>query len=676
MIARLAGFRAAFRRSRRNFAVQLRRIWTAINEPLLDPQRYEIDKYSLTKIFTRYFLRPHWKSLLLVVVLIGIGGARQYVYAGANQYIVDDIIELDLTNPDADPEQQDTPDQAANAAAADPVPAAAVPASALPTGKTVSQKFSLLAEVAVFLIFMECVRLLFEWTAVARGIQITQKSLFRMRQNLHDKLHALPMTYHDHHSPGRLMTHLFSDAQVLSNNFVHLAQQIPPQIVSLITGLCVTFYLDTQLTFLLLLSLPAYGVTYRWIRTRLRHVARNVREREGRLNGMIANRISNFQVVKSFRRETAEAQDFLRAARPIIQGNLSRTVLRSGFQIACATITMTSLTAVLWLGALRVKDGVMSSGQLVNYYYAAATMFGPVAGLTMITSTLHQIRAVATKVVRVLDEPVTLTDPDHPIPPPESACQVRFESVTMRYQEDRPPALSDLSFTLDPGQRLCIMGPSGCGKSTIARLIARLYDPTEGVVSINGVNVRSYKMIDLRRFVGFVTQEPVVFSGTIGDNIRYGSERASMTEVVAAAQYAQIHGFITTLPERYQTLTYERGLTLSGGQKQRVSLARAILYDPKVLVLDDCTSALDADTEAKLIESFDEALLGRTAVIISHRASVALASDLVMMLDAGQQVQFGPPHDLLEVDGPFKRLYEQQSGAAWRPTGPDPSLRT
>jgi ATP-binding cassette subfamily B protein len=213
------------------------------------------------------------------------------------------------------------------------------------------------------------------------------------------------------------------------------------------------------------------------------------------------------------------------------------------------------------------------------------------------------------------------------------------------------------------------MGPSGSGKTTLAKVLARLYDPSGGAVRFDGLDIREFPLADLRKYIGFVSQEPVVFRGTIADNIRYGSGQASMHNVVAAAQHAQIHEFIERLPSRYETITHERGLTLSGGQKQRVNLARALLYDPKVLVLDDCTSALDADTEAKLVRGFEQALRDRTVVLVSHRVSIALGCDLVLMLDKGKVVQFGPPDELAQMDGPFGDLYREQLSRA-RSAGP------
>ena len=319
------------------------------------------------------------------------------------------------------------------------------------------------------------------------------------------------------------------------------------------------------------------------------------------------------------------------------------------------------MVAVLWIGALRVQSGEMSLGTLLLFYTSAGFLFVPVKGLTGLANQYHRLCAVSQKVMRVLDEPISLTDPVEPAAALTAAPEVRFENVSMRYDENRPPALRDVSFTLPAGRTLCVMGPSGSGKTTLAKLACRIYDPADGAVYLNDTDIRKFKMIDLRSTIGFVTQEPVIFDGTIAGNIRYGSEQSPEREIVTAARNAQIHDFIVRLPDQYDTLTCERGLTLSGGQKQRVNLARTLLYDPKILILDDCTSALDAETEAKLVKSFDTALKGRTAILVSHRISIALKCDYVMMLDDGRIVEFGQPQELLDNDGPFTELHDEQT---------------
>lgn len=648
----------------RNARWGLRSMWELLNEPRENADLTEYGSRPIWDLFRRYYLRRHWPSMTVALVAAAMTGIWVFVHTTAGRIIVDDIVQVQLQSQAAAPGTTLDPtlpgekrtfvlDEAHDRQGLDTRIGAK-------QGKSVDEKMRLLTWVALMMIGNEVLRHLMSLVMIERTVYAGQMVNFRLRQHLHDKLHQLPLSYHDRHSPGRLMTHLFSDVGHIQQNLNELIRQVPPYIVNIALGLVIVLMIQWRLALLVLAALPAYWGAYRWFKRRLKTVNINLREREGRLNGHIANRISSFQVVKSFVREGTESLDFLRRNRPIIRNHLSASMLNTGFGVVCSLITGTCTTLVLWLGALQVRDGKLSLGQLLMFWGAAGQLFAPIAGLTNTAGMLHRLRVLCGRVMRVLNEPVTLADPEEPMPVPTRACEIRVEHVTMKYDADRPAAIDDVSFVLPAGRKLCIMGPSGGGKSTLAKLLCRLYDPSEGEILFDGVNVRQFLTADLRKVVGFVSQEPIVFRGTIADNIRYGSEDSSDQAVVAAAQYAQIHDFIDCLPERYSTLTHERGLTLSGGQKQRVNLARALLYNPIVMVLDDCTSALDADTEARLVESFQTALRGRTAVLVSHRVSIAMGCDLVLVLAKGKAVEFGPPRELLEQDGAFAELQREQ----------------
>jgi len=493
-----------------------------------------------------------------------------------------------------------------------------------------------------------------------RIVYVAQKAQYRLRYRIYDKLHALPMSYHDEHTAGRLTTHLFSDVETVQQATIQLLRQIPMNLVMMAIGLVVIFRIDVGLSCLVMLALPAYALCYTFFHRRLKVVHENLRERQGRLNGHIANRIKHFYLVKSFCRETSEGIAFLRKARPIIRDTIAASVLNTFFTITCGIITGVCMVAVLWLGALQVRDGRMTLGTLLLFYASAGCLFTPVAGISNLASIYHRLCVVCRKVMRVLDEPIALADPVTAVPVPTEAPALRFSGVSLRYDPNRPPALRDISFVLPAGRTMCVMGSSGAGKTTLAKLACRMYDPTDGEVHLGDIDIRQFKLARLREVVGYVNQEPVIFDGTIRDNIRYGSEQSSLGQMVTAARFAQIHDHIVTLPDRYDTITAERGLTLSGGQKQRVNLARVLLYDPKLLVLDDCTSALDADTEVRLIKAFETILTGRTAMLVSHRISIAMQCDYVLVLEDGGMVEFGPPGDLLTQNGAFRTLYDEQ----------------
>lgn len=644
---------------------QLGQFWKLINEPPLNSQPTAVQTDPLFSLMKNYFVRPYLGNMILIIILSGLTATvNKFVYAWAGRYIADDIVEIHLLSQDSTSDRNVDPTQINENRrfALDNQEMRSSWTERLDSkpGKSVSEKFRLLGWLSLLLLAVILADHVGLWILQQRMIYVGQKVQFHLRHRVYQKLLSLPMSYHDGKSIGSQMTHLFSDVSGIQNASLQLFRQIPMHTVSMAIGLTIMFCIDVHLTLLVLLALPAYAVCYRWFHRRLKTTHENLRQREGRLNGHIANRISNFYLVKAFVRETFEALDFLRKGRLIVRDTLAASLLGTCFTVVCGIISGVCMVAVLWLGTLQVRSGEMTLGTLLLFYTSAGYMFAPVASLTALAGMFHRLCALSQKVMRVLDEPITLNDPAEPLAPIKKAPEIRFENVSMTYSQTHRPALSDISFSVPPGKTLCVMGASGSGKSTLAKLACRIYDPTCGRVLLDNKDIRNFKISELHKTAGLVTQEPVIFDGTIAENIRYGTDRCTPNQIVTAAQFAQIHEYIVRLPQQYETITRERGLTLSGGQKQRVNLARTLLYDPKVLVLDDCTSALDAETEAKLIESFATVLKGRTSILVSHRISIAMHCDLVMVLGEGTIMELGPPRKLLENGRTFSELYHQQ----------------
>jgi len=653
-------------------------LWALVNQSPSEELRLATDPTALGRLFHRYYFNNHWQNLLIVVVFSSTAGLAMFAYAWLAQVIADDIIEVQLLAVDqpaawaVDPAHPgeyrrfalDIPDRQ-QGSVVDRLDAR--------PGKSVDEKLALLWLVGGAILLIELVRHASQAIMMERTIYVAGNVQYRLRQTLHEKLHRLPMSYHDRHSPGRLMTHLFSDVAALQQHMTELLRNLPSSIIAMAVGLAIVLTLNVSMGLIVLVALPTYAVCYQWFRSRMQTLNENLREREGRLNAQVANRISNFQVIKSFGRETGESLAFLRRARGILQQYLGVSILDTGFVVTCGVISGTCITLILWMGTLQVRDGAMSLGHLLLFYAAAGYLFTPMATLTTLAAHQQRLRVVAGKIMRVLDEPLTLTDPRDPAAPPRETCELRFENVTHVYQPQRPAALRDITFTLPAGKRMAVMGPSGSGKSALAKLACRLYDPTEGSIRVNDIDLRDFRIADLRRLVGYVSQEAIVFSGTIAENISYGSPSARLKDLMTSAQYAQIHDFIEQLPQRYRTLTHERGLTLSGGQKQRVGLARSLLMGTPVLLLDDVTSALDAQTEQALMQGFESVLADRTVILITHRLSIARACDYVLMLDRGEMVAFGSPDELLMTDGPFAQLVKGEDMDVLTADSPDPA---
>ena len=645
-----------------------RTLWQLIQEP--PPSYYDAPKHverPVQRLWWRYFLRPFPISFIVVILAGVVGGMQPYIFVVGTAYLTDHVIELDLTA---------SPGQGAHGF--DPTRPGGherfrfdqpherrglIERLDTTAGISTDQKLDRLWRLSLVMVGASALCLLLRTVVVWITIRVGQNTQFRLRQHVHDKLNRLPMSYHDQRSPGRLLTHLFSDVQVIDTVSVTLMRTVPPAVTQLLVGLIICWVISPSLSVWVLVTLPSYALCYSWFQRRMRNVARNRREIDGKLNAHVANRLSHFQLVKAFQRETREAIEFIRQARPVLRYALAGAALNIAFIVACGLIGTMCVTIVLWRGTLLARSGVISAGELIAFHAALATLFVPVTQLANLALSYHNMRYASAKIMRLMDEPIELDDPDSEeenAQPPTSAPALCFDAISFRYHAAAPPALEDISFELPAGRRLAVMGPSGSGKSTLARLAARLYDPTSGQILLGGTDLKRFRLSHLRQALVFVAQEPIVFSGTLADNITYGAPGAGGQQIIAAAQYAQIHEYIHQLPERYRTLTHERGLTLSGGQKQRVSLARALLTDARVLILDDCTSALDAETESRLVAGFDDALEGRTTLLVTHRVSVALSCDLILMLDEGRMVEFGSPADLLEADGAFAHLAQEQ----------------
>ena len=318
--------------------------------------------------------------------------------------------------------------------------------------------------------------------------------------------------------------------------------------------------------------------------------------------------------------------------------------------------------AAAWIvGGLLAIEGRISVGEIIEFVAVVATLYAPVQRLSEVSIIYQDSMAAIERVFAVFDRMPEVRDRPGAIRLPPQRGAVEFDRVSFRYG-DGPPVLRDVSFSVAPGERVAIVGESGAGKSTLVTLIPRLYDVPEGSVRVDGVDVRGYKLRRLRQGIGIVLQETILFSGPLRENLRYGRKEASDEEIIAAARAANIHDFVASLPDGYDTMVGERGLNLSGGQRQRVSLARTILQNPRILILDEATSSLDSESENLITEALQHVMAGRTCVIIAHRLSTVMGADRILVFREGRVVEQGPHAELLERDGYYRHLFEQQFG--------------
>lgn len=490
-------------------------------------------------------------------------------------------------------------------------------------------------------------------------VRVSSGMAFDIRQALWRHLQHLSLGFHQSRPTGSLLSRLMSDIAV-SQQMINMG--ILNVLINMILGavaLTVLFSLSWELTLVVISVLPIYGFLYRKINPRLRQASRDVQEQSAVISGQAVERLAGIAVVQSFAQEREEERQFAEQAdelrgRFVRRGKLSQTLNASGtFLIEAAG----SMVYIIW--ALLALRGQMSVGQIIQFAGSAVMLYRPIRQLSQIDITFQTSMAAIERVFAIFDiTPEVKQKPDVPDRRP-TAGAVRFEDVGFAYEQGQD-VLKGLSFEVAPGQRVAIVGESGAGKSTLVTLIPRLYDVTSGAITIDGVDVRDYPIRRLRRSIGIVLQDTILFSGTVRENLRYGRKNACDKEIIEASKAANAHEFICSFPEGYDTLLGERGLTVSGGQRQRLSLARTILQDPRILILDEATSSLDSESENLITEALQRVMTGRTSLIIAHRLSTVTSADRILVMREGRIAESGWHDQLLAAGGYYSYLFGQQ----------------
>jgi ABC-type multidrug transport system fused ATPase/permease subunit len=418
-------------------------------------------------------------------------------------------------------------------------------------------------------------------------------------------------------------------------------------------------WLDWRLAGLALASVPCFLSVSIGIGHMLRPLQLRVQERTGRLAVILQESLAGIRVVKAFAREDRQARAFTSAATALSQAHLE-VASREAINLPLLTLILAlAMTLTLYIGGHQVMAGAMSLGTLVAATGYLAQFALPLRRLSWLTGMWSLCQAGALRLFEILDMVPEIHDTPRARPVPSLHGTVCFERVSFHYKA-QVPVLHDMSFTAYPGQVMALLGSTGSGKSTIAQLIPRFYDVTAGRITIDGIDVREFQLVDLRRHIGFVMQEAFLFSTTIRDNIAYGREDVDFDTVVDAAQAARAHDFIMQFPDGYDTWVGERGVTLSGGQRQRVAIARAFARNPRLLILDDATSSVDMETEFLIQQALAELMVGRTTFVIAQRLRTLKRADTILVLEDGHLVQCGTHDTLVAQPGLYQRIYDLQ----------------
>jgi ABC-type multidrug transport system fused ATPase/permease subunit len=480
---------------------------------------------------------------------------------------------------------------------------------------------------------------------------------FDLRQRFYAHLQRLELGFFDGQQTGQLMSRATVDLQSIRFFLGYGLIFITQNLLTIALASAVMFVLEPWLALLALA--PAPFVVY--AASRYNRVSRpavqEVQQRIAELTAEAEENVSGIRIVKAFAREEHQLHRFRRAVSRVFDQSIYSTRLQAFFSPLLGFLPQLGIALVLLVGGRQVIAGNLSLGDFTAFYTYVAMLAGPMRMLGMTLGMAQRAIASGNRLFEILDrEPQIESPPDAP-PLPVGGGRVEMRGVTLRY-DGAAPALTDVDLTIEAGRTVALVGPSGSGKTSLVALIARLYDPSEGAVEIDGADVRSVGLASLRSEVAFVGDDSFLFTASIAENIAYARPHAGREEVEAAALRAQADGFIRDLPDGYDTLVGERGMTLSGGQRQRVAIARALLADPRILILDDATSSVDATTESAIKTGLGEAMAGRTTVVIAHRLSTVSLADEVVVMDAGRIVDRGSHEELLEGCGFYREIAE------------------
>jgi len=481
-----------------------------------------------------------------------------------------------------------------------------------------------------------------------------------IREALYRHLILLPIGSHNKNATGNLMSYILNDVGLMQTAVSTVLKSLVSQPLTLVALAGVILYQNAKLALLAIIVVPLFIIPLAKIGMRLREYAASGQEKVGEMSSHLQETLSGIRVVKAFGKEAFESDRFEKKNRAYFKEILRATTVSEIATPLMETTGAIGIAIIIWYSGFQVINGTMTAGEFFSFLTATMLMYGPLKVLASSNNMLQQAIAGAERVFAVLDEKNEVQQDSGKQDIGIAEGELAFHDVSFSYSGVSSPALTKINFKVAAGQTVALVGHSGAGKSTIANLLPRFYEPTSGVISLDGIPISEIRLASLRNQIGIVSQEVVLFNETIAWNIGYGGNTASQEEIVKAAELAYAHLFISKMQNGYETRIENGGSNLSGGERQRLAIARALLKNPPILILDEATSALDSESEFFVQKALSNLMQHRTTVVIAHRLSTVMKADCILVMEQGKIIEMGRHAELIEQDGPYKKIYLMQ----------------
>jgi len=488
---------------------------------------------------------------------------------------------------------------------------------------------------------------------------VGQKTIFDLRMGLFEHLQKLAMKFFDKNPVGRLVTRLTNDIEVLNEMFSSGIVMVFADVFTIAGILIFMFSLSWQLTLIALSVIIPLAYATVIFRRKVRIAYRDVRTLVARMNSFLQEHISGILVVKIFNKEKKMLKDFEDINMDHTKANVRSVFYYSVFFPIVELIGAISAALIIWYGGGQVIHQALTIGILISFLQYAEMFFRPIRDLSEKYNIMQTAMASSERIFHLLDEKVTISDPEHPVELKNVKGQIEFNNICFAYVKD-DYVLKNISLSIIPGERVAFVGATGAGKTTIMNLLCRFYDVQKGEILLDGINIKDVTKENLRRNIGLVIQDIFLFSGSVEDNISLGNRKITLEKIQESARIIGIDKFIERLPEKYKQNVKERGVTLSQGQRQLITFARALAYDPKILILDEATSSVDTHSEILIQQAIEKLMEGRTSIIIAHRLSTIQKCDKIIVMHKGEIRETGTHQQLLELGGIYSKLYQLQ----------------